>query len=139
MANYQQKEFHTVTPYVYGRLDLIDFLKKVLGAEERFRGSGNEEGFHAELKIGDSILMLGIAKTTPIAFSSVTKWGADSKEPPPATLYVYVDDVDTVYKRAIQAGAVSLGEPEDQPWKDRMAGFADSYGNRWWVASFKGA
>src|SRR5262245_45089991 len=70
MADYQQKDFHTVTPYLYGRLDLIEFLKQAFNAEVRFQGTGtgNEDGYHAEIKIGDSIVMLGIAKSIPREF-----------------------------------------------------------------------
>jgi len=54
MGDYKQKDFHTVTPYIYGRLDLIEFLKQAFNAEVRFPGTGDEDGFHAEIKIGDS-------------------------------------------------------------------------------------
>jgi PhnB protein len=140
MAEYQQKDFHTVTPYIYGRLDLIDFLKNAFGAEERFRGTNDSENFHAELKIGDSILMLGIGKATPNEFGPPSMWGKQAgNAPAPATLYVYVPDADAAYKRALSLGGVSLGEPEQAPWGDRIAGVADPYGNKWWVATFKGA
>lgn len=139
MPNHQQKEFHTITPYLYGRPDLIDFLKQVLGAEELYRGTGGD-AWHMEMRIGDSRIMLGIGNT-PNAFGVSSKWGRDpnARNTPPATLYVYVENADEVYRRALEAGATSLGEPEDQPWRDRIAGFRDSYGNNWWVATYKSA
>ena len=95
MPDYQQKDFHTVTAYVYGRLDLVDFLVQVLGAKERQRGS-NPEMFHGEFTIGDSVIMVGIGKSIPPEFRPPAQWGVrpDSKEPPPGTFYVYVSDVD---------------------------------------------
>lgn len=140
MAEYQQDDFHTVTPYIYGRLDLIPFLKQALGAEVRFPGAGNEDGFHAEVKIGDSIVMIGVAKSTPREFAPPAEWNKPATQAPPrATLYVYVPDVEAAYKRALSLGATSLAEPVDVPWGDRIAGVTDPYGNKWWIATFKGA
>jgi PhnB protein len=140
MSEYQQRDFHTVTPYVYGRLDLIDFLKEVFGAEQKHRGS-DPENFHGEFRIGDSVVMVGIGKTVPPEFGPPDMWGtkSETKPPTPSTAYVYVPDVDAAYRRALALGAVSLSEPADQPWRDRMAGVRDSYGNSWWIATFKGA
>jgi len=136
--SYQQKNFHAVTAYVYGRLDLVDFLVQVLGAKERHRGS-NPEQFHGEYEIGDSVIMAGIAKTSPAAFGPPSTWGkAGGAPPPPSTVYVYVPDVDATYQKALAFGAASLGAPENMPWQDRMAGVRDSYGNCWWLATYKG-
>jgi hypothetical protein len=60
VPDYQQKDFHTVTAYVYGRLDLVDFLVQVLGAKERHRGS-NPEMLHGEFTIGDSVIRSALA------------------------------------------------------------------------------
>ena len=140
MADYRQKDFHTVTPYIYGRLDLIEFLKQAFDAEVRFPGTGNEDGFHAEIKIGDSIVMLGIAKSIPREFGPLAEWNkTPTSAPPPATLYLYMPDVDGSYKRALSLGARSLDPPADMPWGDRVAGISDPYGNKWWIATFKGA
>ncbi|MBZ5496966.1 MAG: VOC family protein [Acidobacteriia bacterium] len=76
---------------------------------------------HAEAKIGDSIIMMGEAQG---------EW-----KPKPATLYVYVDDVDAVYRRALQAGATSLREPANQFYGDRSGGVQDESGNQWWIAT----
>jgi PhnB protein len=55
------------------------------------------------------------------------------------SVYIYVSDVDAAYRRALQAGAVSLAEPEDKPYQDRVAGVRDSYGNIWWIGTYQGA
>jgi PhnB protein len=115
--------YHTVTSYlvVPGVTKLIDFAKQVFGATEvRLFKRPDGSVQHAEIKIGDSIVMMGE--------------GADSKNFP-GMLHLYMEDVDAVYKRAIQAGAKSLREPADQPHGDRMAGVEDAFGNQWWIAT----
>ena len=114
--------FHTITPYlmVPQAADLIDFVKQAFGATELFLGTGSAGGIHAEVKIGNSMLMIG---------------GASNTEPMPAAIYLYMDDVDAVYKRALQAGATSLSEPENQPYGDRLGGVKDAFGNIWYIAT----
>ena len=116
--------FHTVTPYLMVReaAQLIDFVKQAFAATELFRGTGSAGGIHAEVRIGDSMVMIGGAGT----------WNG---EPMPAAIYLYMDDVDAVYKRALQAGAASLSEPADQPYGDRIAGVKDPFGNVWYIAT----
>jgi uncharacterized glyoxalase superfamily protein PhnB len=75
---------------------------------------------HAEIKIGDSIVMLGE--------------GQDDKKFP-AMLHIYMEDVDAVYRRALQAGAKSIREPVDQPYGDRSSGVEDEFGNQWWIST----
>jgi PhnB protein len=118
--------YHTVTPYltVPGLAKTIDFLKQAFDAEVRgiMERPGGVIG-HAEVKIGDSIIMMGEpAPKGPYA-------------PRPCNLYVYVPDVDAVYGRAIQAGGKSLGEPKDQFYGDRSGGVEDPSGNYWWIAT----
>jgi PhnB protein len=115
--------YHSVTPYliVDGAPKLIEFMKKAFDAEgsEVMRGPDGRIA-HAELKIGDSIVML-----------------ADSTEkyPPIAShVYVYVENVDSTFNRALAAGAGSIQEPTNQFYGDRTAGFKDSTGNLWWIA-----
>ena len=119
--------YHTVTPYliVQEAAQLIDFVKQVFGATETFRGTGSAGGIHAEVRIGNSMVMIGGG-------------GAWSGEPSPATLYLYIDDVDAVYTRALQAGAASISEPADQPYRDRLAGVKDSFGNVWYISTYIG-
>ena len=116
--------FHTVTPYLMVREadKLIDFVKRVFGATELFRGIGSEGGMHAEIRIGDSMVMIG---------------GAWNGEQIPAAIYLYMDDVDAIYAAALQAGATSIAEPADQPYGDRNAGVKDPFGNIWYIATHK--
>jgi uncharacterized glyoxalase superfamily protein PhnB len=76
---------------------------------------------HAEIKIGDSIVMMGE--------------GGEGGKVFPAMLHLYVEDVDGLYQRAIQAGAKSVREPADQPYGDRTGGVEDAFGNQWWMAT----
>lgn len=116
--------YHTVTPYliVQEAAQLIEFVKQAFDATETFRGTGSAGGIHAEVRIGDSMVMIGGG-------------GAWRGEASPATLYLYMNDVDSVYKGALQAGATSIAEPADQPYGDRMAGVKDSFGNVWYIAT----
>jgi PhnB protein len=114
----------SVRPYLYGRLDLPDLLKKAFGAEELERLPVGNKGFHIETKIGDSMVVLEVG------------------DPPHpggtrASIYVYVEDVDAAYRRAIAAGAKSVAEPSDKPYQERGAGIEDSYGNIWYIATYK--
>ncbi len=115
--------YHTVTPYIVtaGVAKLIDFLKTVLNATEISRHQRPDGSvMHAEVRIGDSVIMMGEAPEGGKHF--------------PAMLHVYVDDVDARYQRAIQAGATSLREPADQVYGDRSGGVQDAFGNQWWLA-----
>jgi PhnB protein len=115
---------HTVTPYIVvpDVAKLIDFAKKAFGANE-VHLSKRPDGsvMHAEIKIGDSIVMMGEAGPGGKHF--------------PGMLHLYMEDVDAVYQRALQAGAKSLREPADQPFGDRMGGVEDAFGNQWWIAT----
>ena len=116
--------FHTVTPYlvVQGVPRLVDFLKGAFDAQEIMR-MPRPDGtiMHAEVRIGDSVVMMGEAM-------------GDFK-PMPGSLYLYVADTDDTYQRALQAGATSTMEPADQFWGDRHAGVVDPVGNHWWIAT----
>jgi uncharacterized glyoxalase superfamily protein PhnB len=115
---------HSVTPFlvVSGAAKLIAFLQQSFAAHElhcMIRPDGTV--MHAEVRIGDSVVMMGEA--------------TGGCPPMPSTLYLYVPDADAVYQRALQAGATSTMEPTDQFWGDRMAGVEDPAGNRWWIAT----
>jgi uncharacterized glyoxalase superfamily protein PhnB len=116
--------YHSVTPYlvVQGASTLIEFLKQAFEATEMFR-MAQPDGtiMHAEVQIGDSIVMMGEAR--------------GECQPLSAAMYLYVEDVDAVYKRALQAGATSQMEPADQFYGDRHAGVKDPAGNHWWIAT----
>jgi PhnB protein len=116
--------YHTVTPYliVDGAAKLIEFVKQAFDAKEMLRMSGPDGRIgHTEIRIGDSMLMLSDSR--------------DPWKPMPAMLYVYVEDVDATYQRALQAGATSVSEPKDQFYGDRSAGVQDSCGNQWWIGT----
>lgn len=118
--------FHTVTPFlvVQDAPALIHFLKQAFEANEYHRTTDQDESItHAQMQIGDSVVMLSDAR--------------GQFKPMPGTLYLYVDDVDVVYQRAVQAGAESLREPVDEPYGDRVAGIRDMCGNQWWIATHK--
>jgi uncharacterized glyoxalase superfamily protein PhnB len=119
--------YHTVTPYltVDGAERLLEFVKAAFGAKMRGDAMRTPDGKigHAEVEIGDSVVMLADAATS------------DSGDVMNALLHVYVEDVDSVYKRALEAGATSVREPSDQFYGDRMAGVRDPVGNQWWIAT----
>lgn len=110
----------TVSPYlvVENVTECIEFAEQAFDAE-RITVHTRPDGsiLHAEVRIGNSVVMMG------------------GNAPRPATLHVYVKDVDAVYERALQAGAGSLREPADQFYGDRNAAVKDASGNRWWIAT----
>ena len=124
------KGFRTVTPYIVVS-DVhqeVDFIKKVFDAEGKVYGLGSAGGFHSEYRIGDSMLMIG-------GGGKGSKWKGT---PVPVSLHVYVADVDGVYQRAVQAGAISLMEPTDMEYGERGAGIEDAGGNHWYLATATG-
>jgi PhnB protein len=121
--------FRTIAPFLIHAQapELVDFLKSTFGAEELKRGTGGEaHGFYSEVRIGDSIIMIG--------GGTAARWGNL-----PAALHVYVEDCDAAYRRAIDAGAVTLmgatGEPADRPYGERSAFVQDAFGNYWYIAT----
>ena len=121
-----------VTPYLCtdGATEAIRFYAEVLGATERMRmpAPGGKVG-HAELQIGDSVVMLADEFPDMGQLSPKTLGGT------PVTISVYVEDVDAVCQRAQQAGATVLQPPTDQFYGDRSAQFEDPFGHRWNVAT----
>jgi PhnB protein len=115
--------FRTITPYisVTGADRFIDFLKNAFGAQERYRLDSPRGIGHAQLQVGDSMLMVSEKCDT---------WPTG-----PSTLYLYVRDVDATYRTALSAGAVSVMEPADQFYGDRSGGVRDPFGNMWWLAT----
>jgi PhnB protein len=120
--------YHTVTPglAVERCAEAIELYKKALGAEERSRmvGPGGKI-MHAEIKIGDSILMLN---------DPMPEMGAG---PSKSSFYLYVTDCDAWYKRAVAAGFKSIMEPSDMFWGDRYGGTEDPWGNKWGFSTHK--
>jgi PhnB protein len=117
-------DHYSVTPYlmVHGVPQLIDFLKKAFDARENHRCAlPDGTVMHAEVRIGNSPVMMGEAPAgVPLM---------------PGCLYLYVEDTDAVYRRALAAGATSMMEPADQFYGDRNAGVSDPAGNAWWIAT----
>jgi len=113
---------HAVTPYitVHKPAELIDFVTQSFNAIEHFRATGTAGGMHAEVSIGDSIVMIG---------------GAEHIEPMPTAIHLYVPDVDQAYERALKAGGKSLMPVADQPYGERSGGVEDDHGNRWYIAT----
>ena len=116
--------YHSVNCYlqVHNVAGLVEFLKQAFRATEKERITDPDGRIrHAEVLIGDSVVMMGEASET---------WKAR-----PATIYLYVDNVDAVFASAVGAGAKSLSEPKDQFYGDRSGGVEDLCGNYWWIAT----
>jgi PhnB protein len=121
-----------VSPHlsIVGATDAIEFYKRVLGASERMRMATPDGAIaHAEIAIGDSVIMVGEEMPGGTDPSPKTVGGS------PVALFVYVEDVDDVFKRAVEAGATTVSEPEDRFYGDRIAMFDDPFGHRWNVAT----
>jgi PhnB protein len=121
-----------VVPYliVDGAGEAIEFYKSVLGASERMRLEGPDGKLgHAELEIGDAVIML--ADENP----GMNIEGPKSVGGTPVTIHVYLEDADGAFERAVQAGAKPLRAVEDQFYGDRSGQFEDPYGHRWNVAT----
>jgi len=119
---FKREGFHTVTPYIIAKpaVELVDFVKEAFGAVESFRATGSAGGLHCEVKIGDSVVMIG---------------GGPTFDPRPAAIHLYLPEVDEVYARAMAAGATSLGEPADQEYGERSGAVKDISGNEWYIAT----
>ena len=132
MAKAIPDDYQRVTPYLYidGAGTAIDFYCSVLGARERMRMPAPDGRIgHAELEIGDSVIMLADANPDMDVRSPRSIGGT------PIALHVYVDDVDGVFRQAIGAGAKQLRPVENQFYGDRSGQFEDPFGHRWSVAT----
>ncbi len=121
-----------VTPYlsVDGGAAAIDFYVQVLGATESVRMAGPEGKIgHAELKIGDSLIMLADASAEMGGQTPGSLGGT------PVTLMVYVEDVDTVCEKAVAAGATMERDVDVQFYGDRAGQFVDPFGHKWFIAT----
>lgn len=123
-VEFKPAAYHTVTPYlvVDGAERLLAFILDVLGGTEMMRLPGPDGRLgHAEVRVGDSVLML--ADVPP------------SGEATTAMMHLYVADSDATYHRALAAGATSLREPTNEFYGDRMSGVQDAFGNKWYFAT----
>ena len=132
MVNPIPEDYPRVNPYliVDDGAAAIDFYMSVLGATERMRMEGLDGKIgHAEIEIGDSVIMLADENPDAGAQSPKTVGGT------PIFLHVYVEDVDAVFARALEAGATERRAVADQFYGDRTAGFVDPWGHLWSIAS----
>jgi uncharacterized glyoxalase superfamily protein PhnB len=97
---------------------LVGFIQHVFGATGHFQSERP-----SELRIGDSLLMVG---------------STGERQPMPAFLYVYVEDADSTFRRALDRGSESIEEPQDMPYGDRRAMIRDPWGNMWQIATHRG-
>lgn len=121
--------FRTITPFLIHSQapELVEFLKTTFHAEELKRNTAGEAyGFYSEVRIGDTVIMIGGGT-------------AARRGNLPSAFHVFVDDCDAAYRRALDAGAVTLmgalGEPADRPYGERSAFVQDGFGNYWYIAT----
>ena len=116
--------FHTITPFISakGADRLIDFVVRTFGAQELMCLT-HDDGtiMHAQVRIGDSVMMLSEA--------------CGDAGPMPAVMWLYVEDADAVFDRALKACATKITDPQDQFFGDRAGGVKDPFGNTWWIAT----
>ena len=129
-SRYMPEGYQALTPYlvVQDAPGMIEFLKQAFDAEEQSRAVGGAGGLHADLRIGDSRLMVG-------GGAPGLSWRGEDQL---SAFHMYVKDTDAVYQRALNAGAVSIGPPVDQEYGERSAGVKDGFGNVWYIATWKG-
>ncbi len=124
--------YHSLNPYlaVDDASAAIEFYKRAFGATERMRmeGPGGSIG-HAELEIGDSVVML----SDP--FPQATTRPPNELGGTTSGVFMFVEDVDAVYKKAVEAGATSTMEPENMFWGDRFGTVTDPFGHSWQIAT----
>jgi len=126
--------YHSVSPYitVQDAAKAIDFYKRAFGATEHARMQGPDGKIvHAEIKIGDSILMLTDEMPMNECKSPQSIHGTT------VNLFLYVSDVDSVFSRAVAAGAKSIAQPQDMFWGDRYGKLTDPFGHSWSLATHK--
>lgn len=125
--------YHSITPYliIKGAADAIEFYKKAFGATELFRMDHEGKIGHAEIKIGDSPIMLSDEHPRMGYVGPQTLGGT------PVSLMIYVDDVDKIYPQAIASGGTELKALQDQFYGDRSGTLKDPFGHIWTVATHK--
>ncbi|MCO5167562.1 MAG: hypothetical protein M9894_14540 [Planctomycetes bacterium] len=116
-----------VRPYLHGPAELVDLVEDALGAVELERHAFGPNSFHVELRVGDGVLVIEAGELPP----GTPAWTG--------SVYVYVEDVDEAYRRALARGARSVAAPADKPYQERQAGFVDMAGNTWWIGAYQPA
>ncbi len=126
--------YHTVTPYliIQGASQALEFYKKAFAAEELVRMGGPDGKIgHAEIKIGDSMIMLA-DEHPEMGYRGPKAYGGS-----PVGIHLYIDDVDSMFRKAIAAGAKELRPLKDQFYGDRSATFEDPFGHVWTISTHK--
>jgi len=120
--------YHTITPYfsVRDAHGLVDFLKRAFDAVVEIHTMPDGSVLNAQVQVGDSMILVGQAPKDHPADRLM-----------PAMLYMYVENADQVYRKAIAAGGESIREPADQFYGDRVGAVRDLAGNQWWIATHK--
>ena len=116
----------SIRPYLHGSVDLPEFVTAVFKAVELERHEFGPKSFHVEMQIGDSVVVIEAGELP------------DEVKPWLGSVYVYVEEVDSVFARAVELGAKVVAAIEDKPYQERQGAFLDAAGNTWWVASYKG-
>jgi PhnB protein len=131
-TSYIPAGYHTVTPYITvdNAAQAIEFYKRALGAEEIYRMPGpGGKVMHAEIKIGDSVVMLS-DEFPESGMKSPNNAGCNT-----ASMMIYMPDVDASYDRAVKAGAKATRPLENMFWGDRYGQIMDPFGHRWSLAT----
>jgi uncharacterized glyoxalase superfamily protein PhnB len=126
--------FHTITPHLVcsGAAEALTFYKQAFGAVENSRMPGPDgKIMHAQMRIGDSLLMLADD------FPDYGCVGPNALKNTPVYIHLYVEDVDAVYARAVEAGAKPIMPVSDMFWGDRYGQIEDPFGHRWSIATHK--
>lgn len=122
--NFRPKGYHTVTPCIAVKdaAGFIEFLSRVFDAKEGER-MDRPDGriMHSEVRVGDSAIMISEA--------------CDEMGAMPASLYLYVENADKTFNRAVEAGASTVMEPADMFWGDRLSSVRDAWGNQWSIST----
>ena len=123
--------YHSVTPYlvVDDAKAAIDFYTRAFGAKEKFRLPMGERIGHAEIQIGDSVILLADE------FPDMGHLGPNSRGGTTVSLMLYVEDVDSAFRQAIEAGGTEKRPVENQFWGDRMGTLTDPFGHMWSLAT----
>jgi PhnB protein len=127
-TSYRREGFRTVTPYIVvpNPAGMIDFAVRALGAEETLRADLPGGGIHGEVRISDSMLMIGAPSP------------AYGGQPFVTAFHLYVPDCDAAFDRAVKAGATVRQAPTDQAYGERSGAVRDAFGNQWYIATAKG-
>src|ERR1700674_5333098 len=126
--------YHSVTPYLYmkGAARAIEFYKEAFRATERMRITQPDGRVgHAELQIGDSVIMLADE------FPEMGVRSPESLGGSPVSIHLYVEDTDAMFKQAVAAGATVKRPVADQFYGDRLGGIVDPFGHTWWISTHK--